>query len=596
LRELITSDDIIKAANISMPGGNIIGKVLMQIFGFNKINKFYSSVYSKDPASFINSVLEQLDVDFEVTEADLAKIPLTGPVITISNHPLGGIDSMILLKILLSRRPDVKIMANFILQKIDPLRDLILPVNPFETRKEVKSSFSGLKSGISYLNDSHLVSIFPAGEVSTYHPDSTVISDREWQKPAMKLIKMAKVPVIPIYFHGSNSKLFYILSRIHPMLRTASLPSEFLKKNKTIQVRIGKPISVSEQIEFSDLTVYGRFLRAKTYSLGSGIEVKSFFDQFKRRRLKKTVPVAEPIDNHKILSEIDNLRNSFEMFSSENFSVFFAPVSAIPDIIQEIGRLREITFRAVGEGTNMQRDIDEYDFYYYHLILWDNKKSKIVGSYRIGKGRDILSQYGIKGFYINSLFRIKSDFADYLSNSMELGRSFIIKEYQRKSLPLFLLWKGILMVLAKNPDYKYLIGPVSISNDFSNFSKDLIIKFIKKNYFNPELAKYIKPRNRFSIRNNGSYDTEIIANYASDDIRKIEHVLTDVDHGIKMPVLLKKYLEVNGQIIGFNIDPDFNDCLDGLITVDIYKIPAEFIKALTKESKDDSLEVRFRGR
>ena len=270
-------------------------------------------------------------------------------------------------------------------------------------------------------------------------------------------------------------------------------------------------------------------------------------------------------------------------FSSKNFSVIFAPTRVIPNIFQEIGRLREITFRAAGEGTNRATDIDEYDFYYHHLIVWDNETDSVVGAYRLGKGKEILRQYGIKGFYINSLFRIKNSFEPYLSESLELGRSFIVPEYQRRVMSLFLLWKGLLTVLLEHAEYRYLIGPVSISNDFSQFSKSLIVEFIRNNYYDTEMAKYIRPRKKFNVQVDKRVDSRIIIDSADRDISKVEKVVSDVDPGYRIPVLLKKYLELNAKIIGFNVDPAFNDCLDGLIMLDVYNIPADFVNALSKD-------------
>jgi putative hemolysin len=172
--------------------------------------------------------------------------------------------------------------------------------------------------------------------------------------------------------------------------------------------------------------------------------------------------------------------------------------------------MREITFRAVGEGTNRSTDIDEYDFYYHHLIVWDEEAGALVGAYRIGKGREIISQYGAKGFYISSLFRIRKAFEPVLAESLELGRSFIVQEYQKKAMPLFLLWKGLLTVLLQNTEYRYLIGPVSISNEFSEFSKSLIVEFVRNNFFDRDMARYIRPRKKFSPQIDPRIDSEII--------------------------------------------------------------------------------------
>jgi putative hemolysin len=272
--------------------------------------------------------------------------------------------------------------------------------------------------------------------------------------------------------------------------------------------------------------------------------------------------------------------------------VIFAPTRVLPYIFEETCRLREITFRAVGEGTNRATDIDEYDFYYHHLIVWDNETDSVVGAYRLGKGKEILNQYGMKGFYINSLFRFDRSFEPYLSESLELGRSFIVPEYQRKAMSLFLLWKGLLTVLIEHAEYRYCIGPVSISNEFSDFSKSLIVEFIRSNHYDAEMAKHIRPRRKFNVQIDKRVDSRIIIDSAEKDIGKVEKVVSDVDSGYRIPVLLKKYLELNAKIIGFNVDPDFNNCLDGLMMLDVYNIPADFVNALSKDM--DEVEVRQR--
>ena len=594
--KLLTSRELARATNIDTPGGMIISEALMQIFRYNKLNRVYSAAYDSDPAVFINSILEHLDIKYEVPEKDLENIPSGGPFITVSNHPFGGIDTLILLKILTANRSDVKGTANFLMQKIDPLRDHILPVNPAERPRDLKSSFETVKEALSFVRDGHVAAVFPAGEVSTYQTESNLIVDREWQVPVLRLIRMAGVPVVPVYFHGTNSRWYHILGRIHPLLRTAKLASELInKKHKVIMVRIGTPVTVREQDEFHDIARYGRYLRARTYSLGSALEARPFFMGSRQRRSHSQVPVAEPVDKTKMRDELSNIRQSYELFSSRNFTVIFAPTRVIPNIFQETGRLREITFRAVGEGTNRATDIDEYDFYYHHLIVWDNNTDSVVGAYRLGKGREILHQYGIKGFYINSLFRMDRSFEPILSESLELGRSFIVPEYQRKTLPLFLLWKGLLTVLLKHAEYRYCIGPVSISNEFSDFSKSLIVEFIRDNSYDAEMARHIRPRRKFKVQVDKRVDSRIIIDSAENDISRVEKVVSDVDRGYRIPVLLKKYLELNAKIIGFNVDPDFNNCLDGLIMLDVYNIPADFVDALSKDLDEQEVSRRFKS-
>jgi len=595
--KILTSRELARATHLDVPGGVIISQALMQIFRYNRLNRVYKNTYNTDPVVFINSILEHLDIRYEIPEKDLENIPASGPFITVSNHPFGGIDSLILLKILMQRRKDVKVTANFLLQKIDPLKDLIIPADAAGHANEKKVSLAGIKAAGIHVREGHGLALFPAGEVSTYQAESGLIADREWQEIVLRAAKSAKVPIIPVYFHGTNSRWFHILGRIHPLLGTAKLGSEFInKRHKVIRVRMGKEVSVAEQSGFTDTARFGRYLRARTYSLGSSLEAKPFFAGLRSRRNPRQVPVAPPLEKEVLIAEVKNIRNSCELFTAKNFTVLFAPTSSIPNLIKEIGRLREVTFRAVGEGTNRATDIDEYDYYYHHLIIWDDDAAALVGAYRIGKGKEIIRQYGIKGFYINSLFRIRKSFEPFLTVSLELGRSFIVREYQKKAMPLFLLWKGLLTLLLQDTGYRYLIGPVSISNEFSAFSKSLIVEFVRNNFYDREMARYIRPRKKFSTQIDRRVDSEIIISSAERDISRLEKVVSDVDNGYRIPVLLKKYLEVNARIIGFNIDPDFNNCLDGLIMLDVYNLPAGFVSALSKEKDGEEVVKRLRER
>ena len=594
---LIESSDILKASGKlnrleGNVGGSIVAKLVMYIMRLNKINKLYSNVYDEDPEAFLDRLIEALGVTIEINEEDLLKIPKEGPFITISNHPFGGLDGIILIKLLSKIRPDYKVMANFLLRKIVPIKDYFLAVNPFEDRKNI-SSASGIKEALRHLEEGKPLGLFPAGEVSSYKADSNNIEDKEWGQSVLKMIKKANVPVIPIYFKGSNSLLFQLLGLIHPMLRTVKLPSELLnKKNRIIRMRIGSPISPEIQNSFTDIMQYGKFLRAKTYLLGSSLEVKKFF--LKTQKAGKQVePVAPNVDVEVLKKEVENITEDYLLFTMKNYSIFCAPTLKIPNVLNEIGRLREVTFRAVGEGTNRSIDLDEFDLYYYHLFIWDNEVSRIVGAYRVGKGKDIIDRYGIKGFYINTLFKIRKDMLPVLYESIELGRSFVIEEYQRKPLPLFMLWKGILYFLIKNPEYRYLIGPVTISGKYTTVSKELIMKFIIRNHWDAELAQCVTPRCKYRVETNDP-DVDVMVDASGADIAMLDKMIGDIEPSSdKLPILLKKYISLNGRIIGFNIDPKFNMCLDGLLILDLFDVPMNTIESLSKEMNDDTILSRF---
>jgi putative hemolysin len=398
--------------------------------------------------------------------------------------------------------------------------------------------------------------------------------------------------VVPVYFQGSNSRIFHLLGLIHPTLRTVRLPAEvFNKKHKTIRIRIGNPVSVKEQDAFTDVSTFGRYLRAKTYSLGSVLEVRKFFRP-RINRNKKAELIAEPVATALILEEIERIREEYTLFSSEQFEIFCTPSTEIPQIMLELGRLREITFREVGEGTNHSMDLDEYDLYYNQLFVWDTKEQKIVGAYRVGKGQEILRRYGVKGFYLQSLFRMNRRFHPILRQSLELGRSFIIREYQRRPLPLFLLWKGILYFLLKHSEYRYLIGPVSISNNFSQFSRGLIMQYIRAHHFDRKLSRYVRPRTRYNVPGFNVDEEVILEN--TEDLNKLDRFIKEVEpYDYSLPILLKRYLKLNGRIIGFNLDPKFNDALDGMLVLDLFDVPMETIASLSREINDESILERF---
>lgn len=580
MKELINKDDFIAATNLQKLKMEKAAHPLMRLTGAAKLNAMYRDLYTYQGLDFIEAFFNEMEIEVVVDMEELENIPSKGPFITISNHPFGAIDGLILLKYIAKQREDYKIMANYLLQHIEQLKDFFIPVNPFDPVQSLASSVSGMKRAVEHLQEGHGLGLFPAGEVSTFQNDSRKITDRAWQRPVVKLIKKAEVPIIPIYFQGSNSAIFHLLGLVHPRLRTAILPAELLgKKRKTIRLRIGNPISPRDQRDFKDVDRFGRFLRAKTYAMGSTMEVKKFFHAPKRIKPKKReLPLIDPVDHKDLLAEIEQLRKHNHVFTQQNFEVFIASAAEIPHILPELGRLREITFRGVGEGTGLPSDTDEYDLYYYHLFLWDTEAEKVAGAYRLGKGDEIIEKFGKKGFYIHSLFRIDDGFVPILRQSVELGRSFIIPEYQRNRLPLFLLWKGIVYFLKQHRECRYIIGPVSISNSYSKVSRSFIVAFIEAYYFDYELASYIQPRHAFRPKRGFPVDTKSLLEGAGADLKKVDKIISDIEpsHMI-LPVLLKKYIGQNARIIGFNVDPNFNDALDGLMIVDVEELPESSI-------------------
>jgi putative hemolysin len=584
---LVTAKEVAKAINTDKYGilGTFSGWVLMKLLRISELNNVYNRNKHLTEVAFLNGVLDDLQIKFEIPEEDLKRLPKEGPYITISNHPLGGIDGVLLLKLMLEREPNFKIIANFLLHRIEPLKKYIMPVNPFENHKDAKSSVVGLKETLRHLSDGKPLGIFPAGEVSTYK-DGKLMVDKPWEEGAIKVIRKAQVPVVPIYFHAKNSGLFYILSKISGTLRTAKLPSEvFSQKHRVIKVRIGKPISVTEQNEYETLDDFSEFLRKKTYMLANPFEKGGKLLPTPNLKLPKSPKkIVTPANQDKIIAEVDALRNSnCRLLQSKNYEVFFTKASEIPNVLHELGRLREITFREVGEGTNESIDLDKFDKYYHHMFLWDDDTKKVAGAYRMGLGSEIYSKYGMDGFYLNDLFRFEPELYDMMSKSIEMGRAFIIKEYQQKPMPLFLLWKGIIHTTLRHPEHKFLVGGVSISNQFSDFSKSLMIEFMKSNYYDPYIAQYIHPKKAFKVKLKDA-DKDFIFNETEADLNKFDKIIDELEPGsLRLPVLIKKYIKQNARVVAFNVDPLFNNAIDGLMYIRVEDIPESTMKPVMEE-------------
>ncbi|MBN1821264.1 MAG: lysophospholipid acyltransferase family protein [Prolixibacteraceae bacterium] len=593
--DLVKPKDILKVnPNLSNFGGEYFAKFLMYLLRFRKLNKIYEKVSEKEGVEFIDEIIRMLEIKFEFDESELERLPKERAFITVSNHPFGGLDGILMIKLLMKSRPDVQVLTNYLLKKIEPISGYFLADFPFESDENDEPVTDETNAAAEHLKKGGVLSIFPSGEYSIYDTFNN-ISDKQWRYPIIKFIKNAGVPIVPIHFQGSNSRLVNVVSKIYPGFKGVKFPTELLnKRNKVIKVRIGNPIRVADQEHFEDIYQFGRYLRAKTYSLEtqSNIEVKRFFNYSLKAHPKLEV-IIDPVPKEILLKEIQSIKENYTLFNLKNYTVYCTPSRLIPNMLNEIGRLREITFREVGEGTNRSIDIDEFDLYYNQMFIWDDDEDRLVGAYRMGMGQDIIRQYGIRGFYFNSLFRASDEITGILEQSLELGRSFVVREYQRKPMSLFLLWKGILYFLLKNPEYRYMIGPVSISNNYSKISKDLIISFIMKNFFDWEIARNIRPRNSYKFKADNP-NLNILMENMEKDINKLDKCIGDLDElNTGLPVLLKKYIKLNAKIIGFNVDPKFNNCLDGLIILDVYDVPKNTIESLSKEINDGSLFEKF---
>lgn len=578
MKKLVQPAELAKASHMR-PGDPRIN-LLTEMSGLKKLERFYNAINDLHDREFVAAVFKNLELDIEVDPADLANVPKEGPLMFVSNHPYGAIDGLALVHVLGEVRPDLKVMANFLLQQLEPLRDRFIGVNPFEQLTSL-SSFQGMRQAMAHVKEGRALAIFPAGEVSSWHTELKAIADPRWKTPVIKLAQHVAAPVVPVWFDGTNSPLFHMLGMIHPNLRTLALPKEMLRmRGRSVRMRIGKPIAPKDIAAFSSTEQLGRYLRAKTYALGSGVQVKrELFSPLRFPQRPKDVVERIPVD--RLDREIESIAD-LKLNSQGEFDLYLAPTGRIPNILREIGRLRETTFRVVGEGTNKSIDLDEFDLYYDHLFLWDREQKRLAGAYRIGNGKRIMSRYGKRGFYTYTLFRMDRPMDKVLRRSFELGRSFIAVEYQRQRLPLYMLWRGLLLHITANPEHQYLIGPVSISGTYSRISRSLIMEFVQQHHYDHEMAASVRPRNKFRIKTD-AVDHEALVQASMADLKRMDRLIAEVDpNESSMPVLLKKYLLLNARIIGFNRDPRFNDALDGLMVLDLTKLPDRTVDDLRK--------------
>ncbi len=555
---------------------NPLLEVVQQVTRLNAINELYAQVSDKKGEAFVDGLFEQLSIKPQWKKDQLNAIPKEGPLVVVCNHPFGAMDGLMALKMMLQVRSDIKVMANFILSEVKPISEFFFAVNPFENQAN-RNSRAGLRASLEHVQSGGCLIVFPAGEVSTLpkgklkHP-----VDKRWADSVMKLIQKTTATVLPVYFYGDNSYLFHLLGKIHPQLRTIALPSEFLRKrNKELVVEIGHPIPHKDWSVIEDVAQLNRFFRSRVYALSYQFEVRRRFFAprlwFKKQNAQESV--GYPAFNQDIRKEIMEIEDAM-ILEQSGFTCYAVKAHRIPNLLHEIGRLREITFREVGEGTGKSLDLDEYDFYYYHLILWHKENQELVGAYRIGLGSEIIDLYGRKGFYTHSLFKMKREFKPYLKRSIELGRSFIVSKYQKQRWPLFLLWQGITIFMDHFSEVKYIIGPVSMSDHYNRLSKELMIQFLLQEHSDKELSKWVRPRHKVVMKDR--IDREALLLTVKKEIKQLDKLIGQIEPmGLSMPVLYKKYLAQNAKILAFNRDPLFNNAIDGFMILNIEDMPRE---------------------
>jgi len=524
-----------------------------------QINEFLDENSDLSGFEFIDKVFDYFDFSYMVNSRDRTNIPSQGRVVIIANHPIGSLDGLAILRLIGEVRRDVKIVANDMLMNVEPLHPLFIPLDNISgtgTRKSYRCVMEALER-------EEAVIIFPSGEVSRVRPSG--VKDTRWRSGFLHFARKSEAPLLPIFVGAKNSMLFYSASMLFKPLGTALLAREMFNKHSTqIQFRVGEAIPASALVS-NKLGDRGLINRLKKHLYKIGKRKQPVFVT------EKTI--AHPEDRQELLHELKQARLLGE--TRDNNRIQLVDYTEGSVVIKEIGRLREVAFRKVGEGTGAKRDLDKYDKRYRHLVLWDAERLEIAGAYRIGEASNIINKFGKDGLYTNSLYDFSEGFAPYLQQGLELGRSFVNPDYWGKA-SLDYLWQGIGAYLRSHSNIRYLIGPVSMSARYPRTLMDQLVHYYQHFYSSDnEWAVAKQPYTTDTITRQ-----QLVEDYNHLDIKEAMKLLQSrfVDAGYKMPVLFKQYtalFEAGGfQLLTFSVDPDFGDCLDGLFVADLQKLKA----------------------
>jgi putative hemolysin len=568
-----------------------------KFISLDRVRELYRQVQPSPDGFGLEGLLAAMRVELQVNAADTARIPAAGPVVVVANHPFGMLDGAMLAVLLTRVRPDVKVMTNFLLRDVPELARHSIFVDPFQSDRAnaIDTNRRAVREALAWLRGGGMLAVFPAGEVSQWQFPQAEIADPRWNDTAVRLIRRTEATALPVYFCGRNRVGFHLLGMIHSRLRTGLPLEEFLQpEGRTVEVRVGSEIpsaSVSAIVEDREATEY---LRWRTYLLARRSRQEKSWSVAVRSKLSTKVqePLAPREPSDVLARELNSLASDRSLVENAELAVYLVRANETPRVLEELGRLREVTFRGAGEGTGKNRDLDRFDDYYWHVLLWHKAKQELVGAYRAGNTREILAKHGVSGLYTSTLFRFDERVFEKIGPALELGRSFIRPEYQRQYAPLLLLWKGIARLLAMHRDTAVLFGPVSISNDYCKASREMIYRFFEARMREDELAGMVEPRRPFRPARLRPWDCRAMC-HALRDLEQLSQPITDVEaDGKGLPILLRQYARIGGKLLGFNVDRQFSNVLDGLVVVDLRKTdPAMLEKYMGREGA-----MRFRSR
>jgi putative hemolysin len=540
--------------------------LLDRVLGLETCRTLYERARGIEGEDFETRALRALDVRPDCTSEDLARIPAAGPLIVAANHPHGAIDGLVVSSAVRRVRADVRIVANYVLARVPELADVCFFVDPFGGPAAAARSLQGLRAAHRWLRRGGALVMFPSGVVAPRRGADGSPVESAWHDTIGRLATSSRATILPIHIDGSNTRAFYAAGRIHATLRTALLARELVKaRGRSIALRVGEPIAAGAAANPHAIT---RAARDAADRLASAPP---------RRDQQAPGSVATAVPSATLAAEIDALPRDMCLLTEGDVQVFCASADAIPHALAELGRLREITFRAAGEGTGRAADLDRFDSAYTHLFTWNRSRREIVGAYRIGEADRLVAAHGVEGLYTRTLFRYDERLIERLAPCLELGRAFVRPEYQRNYNALLLLWKGIGRFIARHPEYRCLFGTVSISARYADRSHAVLMAFLEQNHRDADLAALVEA---LAPPRRSPAAIVPVTRTVEDAGRLVSAIERD---GKGVPVLLRQYLKLNARLIEFNVDSAFGDALDALMAVDLTAV-------------DRSILTRYLGR
>ncbi len=547
---------------------------IQKLFWFDRLWEAYRCARAAGhPAETLERLLALLGITWRLDSAEIQHIPRTGGVLAVANHPFGLLEGAILAVVLPKIRPDVRILANSLLAGIPELAERCIFIDPFGRKGTIGGNAAALRECRAWMAAGGLLATFPAGEVAHVDFRTGAVADPPWHPSIARVAQRAGAAAVPIFFAGANGMGFQLAGAVHPSLRTASLPRELLnKRGHRVEIRIGRPVAPATLECFESGRQAIEYLRCRTYLLETGGHAAA--NRFHPLLMfPRKAPIAAPAPPAEVARDIAALPAGRILAEAGDLAVFLGAAGEFPAVLREIGRLREIAFRGVGEGTGRAIDLDRFDRYYQHLVLWNRAAGEVVGAYRLGPTPDILPRHGIRGLYTSTLFRFRADLFDRIGPALELGRSFIRPEYQKQYAPLLLLWKGIGRYAGARPECATLFGGVTISGAYHPVSQHLMVQFLEKRRAG-ELAPLVAPRRPYRPAGRVFRRTGVVTRVPG-DLDELSGLIAEMESdGKGIPILVKQYLKTGGRLLAFNVDRGFSDALDALIMVDLRTAPA----------------------